>query len=566
LAAILSAVALVTLAVLHVSRNHAETLAAGEQLMQRTNVLFSKSLRRTFEVVDAVATDARDAYVGYQGRGVAAVADPYQYLRSLLAISPVIRGVAWIDADGNRVFASVSSQLAALSVANQPQFRVHRDDPGAGVYVGTPFRSVLDGSWQLIVSRRVNNAQGQFAGTVQVALSTSHFDEIFQQLEDSSGLLLALFRRDGACLLFSGPNEACFGNRLEQGELARVVRGAPGAGAFRGTNSLKGGDALDRLGAYTHLAGFDLVATNSVAVDLLLARWRANALVELGFALFAALAILAIGWRTAHAVAREAVVAEQLRAASLAAKAAEAEALAANRAKSMFLSHMSHELRTPLNAVLGFSDMLMSVGFERLGAARSLEYVRDIHRSGAHLLDLVNDVLDLSRIESGALQLAIKAHDPTRLVDNALEIVDPIAKARRVEIERHVESVEHVMCDRRAMQQCLLNLLSNAIKFSDAGGAVGVSVTRVSRAARFIVSDSGPGIPADVLANIGQPFNQAINPLVSGQEGTGLGLAITLKLVEAQGGRLTIDSAPGHGTRVTIDLPIDSGVSESRAA
>jgi PAS domain S-box-containing protein len=231
----------------------------------------------------------------------------------------------------------------------------------------------------------------------------------------------------------------------------------------------------------------------------------------------------------------------------------------ANDAKTRFLANMSHELRTPLNAILGFSDMLMSMGVERIGPARALEYVRDIHRSGAHLLDLINDVLDLSRIESGALPLAIQAHDPARLIDDALEIVDPIAKARHVEVTRHIDSEARVMCDRRAMQQCLLNLLSNAIKFSEAGGGISVSVTLAPRAARFTISDDGPGIPADVLANIGRPFVRSIHPLVSSQEGTGLGLAITRKLVEGQGGRLEIDSAPGRGTRVTIDLPSGEG-------
>jgi two-component system cell cycle sensor histidine kinase PleC len=236
----------------------------------------------------------------------------------------------------------------------------------------------------------------------------------------------------------------------------------------------------------------------------------------------------------------------------------------ANDAKTRFLANMSHELRTPLNAILGFSDMLMSMGVERIGPERALDYVRDIHRSGAHLLDLINDVLDLARIESGALPLAIQSHDPARLVDDALEIVDPIAKARHVEVRRSVDAEARVMCDRRAMQQCLLNLLSNAIKFSDSGGGISVSVTLAPQAARFTISDDGPGIPADVLANIGQPFVRSIHPLVASREGTGLGLAITRKLVEGQGGRLEIDSAPGRGTRVTIDLP--SGERDGSAA
>jgi hypothetical protein len=128
---------MVVLAILHVARSHTEALESAARLMQRTNVLFAESVRRTFEVVDATAIAARDAYIEYQEHSVEAVADPHQFLRGLAALSPVIRGTSWVDASGNRIFASIAPRPPALSVANQPQFTVHRDDPDVGLYVGT---------------------------------------------------------------------------------------------------------------------------------------------------------------------------------------------------------------------------------------------------------------------------------------------------------------------------------------------------------------------------------------------------------------------------------------------
>jgi signal transduction histidine kinase/ActR/RegA family two-component response regulator len=537
-----------------VTRSRAEALAGAERLMLRTNVLYSETVRRTFEVIDATALTARNAFAEYQERGVGSVADPHQFLRALAAVSPVIRGTSWVDTDGNRIFASVSPRLPALSVANQPQFTVHRDDPDIGLYVGTPFRSALDGSWQFLVSRRVDVGAGRFGGVVQVALSLAHFDSIFERIDDRTGLVFGLFRRDGTCLIFSAGEDACFGKRLEPGALAQSVSGAAGASAFRGINSLEGDAAPERIGAYTHLAGLDLVATNSVVVERLLARWRTDTAVEVGFALLAALAILGVGWGTARAVGREETIAARLRAASLAAKGAEAQAASASRAKSAFLSNMSHELRTPLNAVIGFTELLMLDRRGKLDAGQK-EHLALVLQGGRHLLSLVNEILDLASIEAGHLKISPEPVAADGAIETALAAMRRQAEERGVTLAASVPSdLPALRVDTQRLHQVLLNLLSNAIKYNRPQGRVDVTAEQIAPGkVRISIADTGIGIPEGQREHMFEPFYR-FGAEYTSVEGTGLGLALTKRIVEAMAGRISFESVSGRGSTFRIDL------------
>lgn len=232
---------------------------------------------------------------------------------------------------------------------------------------------------------------------------------------------------------------------------------------------------------------------------------------------------------------------------------------AANRSKSRFLAHMSHELRTPLNAILGFSDMIRQLGVDRIEPEKIREYADDIHGSGQHLLELVNDVLDLSRIENNAMPLNLEAIDPANLVDSALATFRPIADGRNIAVNVAVSPSSPALVDRRAMHQCLLNLLSNAVKFSDPGSEVRLLVEPQANSVVFSVEDTGIGINARQLARIGEPFNIDHAPDRSPASGTGLGLAITRSLIILMQGRFDIQSTPGVGTKVVLEVPLHSG-------
>jgi PAS domain S-box-containing protein len=233
------------------------------------------------------------------------------------------------------------------------------------------------------------------------------------------------------------------------------------------------------------------------------------------------------------------------------------EAEIASKAKSQFLANMSHELRTPLNAIIGFSEAMKSgiVNIANEDLVRS--YSADIHASGQHLLSIINDLLDLSRIEAGRLALQAEPLDLRDVINDVVNVVRHQAQAARLEIAYDLAAgAPPVRADERAMRQILLNLLSNAIKFTPAGGRITCGLADDGAdGVRCWVSDTGIGIAAKDLPRLMQPFAQVDNVYSRHHQGAGLGLAIVRALVGLQGGDIALDSQPGAGTTVTVKLP-----------
>jgi two-component system cell cycle sensor histidine kinase PleC len=265
-----------------------------------------------------------------------------------------------------------------------------------------------------------------------------------------------------------------------------------------------------------------------------------------------------------HKVAAEAVR-QRLEKESLVARLAEANRNAdlarmraedANRAKSAFLASMSHDLRTPLNAVIGFSDLIRSGIHGPLAPARYAGYIEDIHSSGRHLLSLINDVLDLAKIEAGGRELEDKEVALGGLVAEALNLVEPQAAKAGIELRKETASGVGLRSDERALLQILTNLLSNAVKFTPAGGSVTVfAVVGPAGGLMLGVEDTGIGIDKDDLRKVMEPFAQVnVSVTVEGR-GTGLGLPIVRGLVEALGGSFRLESEPGRGTRAWAEFP-----------
>ncbi|MBX9828771.1 MAG: PAS domain-containing protein [Xanthobacteraceae bacterium] len=229
----------------------------------------------------------------------------------------------------------------------------------------------------------------------------------------------------------------------------------------------------------------------------------------------------------------------------------------ANQAKSKFLANMSHELRTPLNAIIGFSEIMASGMFGALGSDKYYEYCRDIHGSGEYLLDVINDVLDMSKIEAGRLKLDLEQVELARELDDALRVVTTRAEAKHLTVTSKIAPGIGLKADRRALKQIALNLLSNAVKFTPENGRITVR-GRLSRGSVVIgIQDSGIGIHRDALKKLGRPFEQVESQLTKTQHGSGLGLAIAKSLVELHGGAMRIRSVPGVGTTVVVRLPVD---------
>jgi len=232
-----------------------------------------------------------------------------------------------------------------------------------------------------------------------------------------------------------------------------------------------------------------------------------------------------------------------------------AQLMQASRLKSQFLASMSHELRTPLNSIIGFSKVLLN-RFDGELTERQETYIRSVHNSGAHLLQLINGILDFSRIEAGKLEMISEELDLHELIDECIESSMPLARGKQMKLEKNVPlELPSLSGDRTKVKQILLNLLSNAIKFT-AQGRVLVSVVAEPDAIRVSVADTGIGIRDDDLAHLFEPFQQLDNPIVRSAGGTGLGLAISKKFVELHGGRIWAESRENQGSTFHFTLPL----------
>ncbi len=228
----------------------------------------------------------------------------------------------------------------------------------------------------------------------------------------------------------------------------------------------------------------------------------------------------------------------------------------ANRSKSEFLANMSHELRTPLNAIIGFSEVMEQEFFGPLGTPKYIDYARDIHKSGQYLLDVISDILDMSKIEAGRMQLELQICGLASVIDDALRIVTARAQQGGVTIATEVVRDLELTVDRRALKQVLINLLANAVKFTPDGGRVMIAARHDRGRAVIVIADTGIGIPPADLGKLGRAFEQVENQFTKTKSGSGLGLAISKSLIEMHGGTLEIASEIGQGTTVTISLPM----------
>ena len=228
----------------------------------------------------------------------------------------------------------------------------------------------------------------------------------------------------------------------------------------------------------------------------------------------------------------------------------------ANRHKSEFLANMSHELRTPLNAVIGFSDVLLQRMFGELNDQQA-DYLEDIRSSGTHLLTLINDILDLSKIEAGRMELEAAPFSLVAALNNAVTLIRERATSHGIRLVLDVApDLDTIVADERKVKQVVVNLLANAVKFTPDGGSVTLRAVRENGEVRLAIHDTGIGIAPEDHERIFEEFQQASHRSEKSREGTGLGLSLSKRMVELHGGSITVESASGKGSTFTVALPL----------
>ncbi len=432
--------------------------------------------------------------------------------------------------------ADVPADAAAETPDNDVAIAFHRGAGASLLHAGRPYAAgPPDGRVLLRFTRRLNDAAGRFVGIVAAGVDPDHFSDFYRQADVGLHGVVALvgldavvrargakFGKDGVGLSVAGS------------ALWAALRTAP-VGVYW-QDSLA--DGYRRAYAYRPVAGYPLVITVGAAqvdMEAAVAGFRHHMRI---IALLLSLSVVTV----ALLLLVQHRNAERLEA-----------ALAVNRD---FLARVSHELRTPLNAILGFSEIIKDQLLGTQAAARYADYANDIHVSGRHLLTLIDDILDLSRLQAGRMALHLEPVDPVAAAEWAVRIVTPQAeqKSIRLDIDRLVP-VAPVVADERALKQMLLNLLSNAVKFTPRGGRIHVTVGRtVGGRCVLRISDNGVGMTPEQLRQAVVPFGQAAALVAHPGQGTGLGLSIVKSLIEAHGGHMRIDSRPGQGSQVTLEF------------
>lgn len=235
------------------------------------------------------------------------------------------------------------------------------------------------------------------------------------------------------------------------------------------------------------------------------------------------------------------------------------KAQSSNDTKSLFLSNMSHELRTPLNAIIGFSEMLMGEAALVVSEDKKAEYTSLIHQSSMHLLKIINDILDVSKIEAGKFQIIPEVVDVSEELQSTLQLMVPIAAESEIIISSEVaDDFPNITADPRALRQIIINLVANAIKFSPHGSKIGITANRNRRKIEIEISDSGLGMNSEAIDQLGKSFFQVEQSSSKRYEGTGLGLSIVFGLVKLHGGEVSFKSQLGEGTTVCVELPISN--------
>jgi signal transduction histidine kinase len=425
-------------------------------------------------------------------------------------------------------------------------------DLGEGLFIGTIYTSTRRNSdpvQYLPFAARIE-LDGEVIGYAVAIIRSNYFSDFFNTLEVGAKGIVELWRTDGSLAAAAGKSIRTDGQVYPEyrERLQSMTISADGADEL--TYAVTNGYS-ERIQAVAPIQGAPMAALVILEAQDYLAAWRESRnRVGLGLMVLA-LFLASTGYFIVSQLARSAANEAELRQAKAAAEEA-------NEAKSRFLAHMSHEFRTPLNAIMGFSEIIKGKVLGEGVSPVYVSYADHIHNSGQHLLNIVNDILDVAKIESGIQALQLSPVDVAATAESAVGFVDRLANERdlRVTVNMPIRT-PLVMADRRYLQQVLINLLTNAVKFSPVGSEVSVDSRVDNNGLLISVRDRGPGIDSSVLRRIGEPFLQGNPSVTRAGQGAGLGLAICKQYMALLGGELIIESS-SSGTVASLRFPVQT--------
>jgi signal transduction histidine kinase/ActR/RegA family two-component response regulator len=444
-------------------------------------------------------------------------------LRILLDSIPESQSLRIIGTDGHILYDADGFRSTA-SVADRAYFIRARDDPQAGLVVSEPIFARFTSRWIITLNRRFSHPDGRFAGIVQAAIRADYFSKFYQSLNVGKGSV-ALYDRDARLIARYPSADELLGKSLGRTVMGEMLERGQTSGIFRMQSRV---DGVNRIHAFRAVPGLPLMVLAGTSKDEVLAAWTVKAEIYGGACVVLAAGLLAL----VLSLRREFIAAKRL-----------------VQVKSDLLANMSHEIRTPMNAIIGLAHLMRADTL----TPRQREQLAKIDRSANHLLNIINDILDLSKIETGKLQLEVADLDLDEVLGNVRSILSARLDDKQIGLVIDCEPINfRLRGDQTRLSQALLNYASNAIKFSD-GGTVTIRVRKRSETnhtvvLRFEVTDHGIGISPFDQQRLFNAFEQADSSTTRKYGGSGLGLAITKRLAQLMHGEVGLSSAPGKGS------------------
>ena len=496
---------------------------------------FEEHSVRTIKSVDQTVLFLKHQYEKYGDR-----VDIAEYVREGMIISGLFNQLGVIDENGIYIKSNLPSHKR-MDLSDREHFRVHREVDSGQLFVSKPVLGRASGKWSIQMTRRINKPDGSFGGVVVISVDPFYFSDFYRGVDLGRGGVVLLIGSDGIVRARRAGDDASVGQNLASSPLMKRMAQAS-SGSYRAASVA---DGVARFYSYRTLKEYPLTVAVGVEETEALAPFAARRRGYLIYVLGVSLVVVVFGAYTIHLLNRQYRISQDLR-------ESQWRAESANRMKSAFLASMSHELRTPLNGIMGYAELL-----RESSEGENREFAGIIHESSQHLLELVNSILDLARIESGKMALQSAREDLRPLFERIVRTYYPPAASKGVSLLLSFDEglPDSLVCDATRVAQVFNNLLSNAIKFTDVG-EIALRVAPRGAQLEVAVRDTGCGIPAEMLPHVFERFRQVDSFLTRRQQGTGLGLALVKELVGLMGGEVSVRSEEGKGSEVVVTLPI----------